>query len=64
MQEIFHILFHQNIPIHKSSDNNHLRLDHLFSAAFFAISFRFSAVIDAARAFPPFDAPSFDNATA
>jgi hypothetical protein len=35
-----------------------------FAAAFFAISFRFAFDNDAARAFPPFDAPSFDNATA
>jgi hypothetical protein len=37
---------------------------HLASAAFFAIMRRFRSDSLAARALPPFDAPSFDRATA
>lgn len=39
-------------------------LFHRFRAAFWAISDRFFLDRDAARAFPPFDAPSLDRATA
>ena len=37
---------------------------HLASAAFFAIIFRLRGESDSARAFPPLEAPSIDNATA
>lgn len=59
------ILFEYGVPkIHYRVRFADLALSHLARIAFLAISIRRSRESARARAFPPFDAPSFASATA